>query len=114
MGPCWLVMTAIPRQRSLIQIVQEKSDHRQSVYQQVVAQIRILIRHGIWHRDLHPGNILVDEKGTPHIIDFDKARYFKNRHRLTSRYIERWQRAIAKHDLPPELVTILNRKALGT
>jgi predicted unusual protein kinase regulating ubiquinone biosynthesis (AarF/ABC1/UbiB family) len=107
-------MTAIPRQRSLLQIAQEKCDHRQSVYKRVVAQIRILIRHGIWHRDLHPGNVLVDEKGTPHIIDFDKARYLKNRDRLTSRYIERWQRAIAKHGLPHELAAILSRKALAT
>ncbi len=114
MGPCWLVMTTIPRQRSLIQITQEKSDHRQSVYEGVVAQIRILIHHGIWHRDLHPGNVLVDEKGTAHIIDFDKARYLKNRDRLTSLYIKRWQRAIAKHGLPPALAAILTREALGS
>ena len=70
-------------------------------------QIQTLIRHGIWHRDLHPGNVLVDENGMPHLIDFDKARYLKNHHLLTEKYIKRWARAIAKHHLPPELAHVM-------
>ncbi len=30
-------------------------------------------RHGVCHRDLKPGNILVDEQGQPHVLDFGLA-----------------------------------------
>jgi len=112
-GKCWLVTEAIANPRSLVQVAQEKCDHRQAIYPRVALHVQTLIRHGIWHRDLHPGNVLVDKQNEPYLIDFDKARHLNNRHRLTSRYVERWQRAIAKHRLSPELADILTTATLS-
>lgn len=111
-GQCWLVTAAIPRHCSLIQISRKDDSRRQAIYRQLTRQIQTLIRHGIWHRDLHPGNVLVDENDTPHLIDFDKARYLKNCHLLTAKYIKRWTRAIAKHHLPPELAQVMTFEAI--
>jgi RIO-like serine/threonine protein kinase len=106
LGQCWLITAVIPGHRSLIQ-AEHDGDLQEAVYGQVAAQIRALIDQGIWHRDLHPGNVLVDEKDRPHLIDFDKARYLNNRRLLKARYVNRWKRAIAKHHLAPKLVRVM-------
>ena len=109
-GQCWLIMRALADHCSLIQTAQYgRLDD--GLRRQVADQIRILMTHGIWHRDLHPGNVLVDRDNDPHIIDFDKACYINNRRRLKRRYRQRWERAIVKHDLPAELAPIMTLAA---
>jgi len=113
-GQCWLVTAAIPRPYPLTRIGQQHDGQRQAIYGLLAKQIETLIRHRIWHRDLHPGNVLVDENGTPHIIDFDKARYLNNRRLLAVKYRKRWSRAIAKYGLLPELEDVMKRATTAT
>ena len=113
-GQCWLVTAAIPRPYPLTRIGQQHDDQRQAIYGLLAKQIGTLIQHRIWHRDLHPGNVLVDENGTPHIIDFDKARYLNNRRLLAVKYRKRWSRAIAKYGLLPELEDVMKRATTAT
>ena len=113
-GQCWLVTAAIPRPYPLTRIGQQHDDQRQAIYGLLAKQIGTLIRHRIWHRDLHPGNVLVDENGTPHIIDFDKARHHNNRRLLAEKYRKRWTRAIAKYGLLPELEDVMKRATTTT
>ena len=40
----------------------------------VVEAVQYAHQHGILHRDLKPGNILVDRDGVPYIIDFGLAK----------------------------------------
>jgi len=111
-GQCWLIMGALEGHRSFIKAAQNGTLD-DAVVEMAAGQIRILISHGIWHRDLHPGNVLLDKKGQPRIIDFDKARYVNNRHLLKRRYRKRWNRAIVKHHLPGKLARIMTLATAG-
>lgn len=45
-----------------------------SLFVQVVSGVAYAHQKGVIHRDLKPGNILVDEQGKPHILDFGLAK----------------------------------------
>jgi predicted Ser/Thr protein kinase len=72
----YLVMEYI-RGRSLDQIASEgrlKPRRAAALLAKVAAAAEYAHRHGIFHRDIKPKNILVDEHGEPKLIDFGMAR----------------------------------------
>ncbi len=44
------------------------------IFMQICDAVDYAHLHGVVHRDLKPANILVDEEGTPHILDFGLAK----------------------------------------
>ncbi len=47
----------------------------QSFYQKLVTSVKKMHSLGVLHRDLHKGNVMIDENGDPVIIDFGLATY---------------------------------------
>jgi len=104
----WLVTREIKQPQSLARLSLIDEGRARNAMQSVIEQISRLVDHGILHVDLHPGNVVVDKKDHVFLIDFDKGRIWRgSRAKLKDRYIKRWQRAVAKHKLPPMLSEIL-------
>lgn len=101
---CWLVTKTIPETVSLAQMGLQNPKQPAAVFPMISRQMAILIENRIHHKDMHPGNILVDGQGDVFFIDFDKAaRHRGSRRSLAARYLQRWRRAVAKYGLPQEL-----------
>jgi len=109
----WLVTLEIKRAQSLARLSLEDLRQAREAMESALEQICLLIDSRIWHVDLHPGNVLVDQQKTVYLVDFDKGRHFRgNRRKLKARYLSRWQRAVRKHRLP-EMLTEMLQKGLN-
>lgn len=97
----WLVTREIKQHQTLanLSIINEERTH--FVMKNIIDQVTTLIKSGILHVDLHPGNVIVDNQDRVYILDFDKGSFFTgNINVLKNRYLSRWTRAIQKHRLP--------------
>jgi len=103
----WLITKEISNACTLAHLSVTKPERILPVIDQLSRQISILIENHIHHVDLHPGNVLVDQANQIFIIDFDKARTKQKNHRqLRKKYMDRWQRAVMKYQLPDILNSI--------
>ncbi len=101
---CWLGTQKIPNIGTLAQLAASSPDLVQQCKDLLIRQIHRLIDHGIHHVDLHPGNVLLGTDQTVYILDFDKAALVRgNRQTLSRKYMNRWNRAVAKHRLDPDI-----------
>lgn len=104
----WLVTREIKQPQSLARLSLNDEKRARQVMASVIDQISRLIDHGIWHVDLHPGNVVIDQNDRVFLLDFDKGSLHQgNKMRLRNRYIHRWRRAVSKHKLPKMLSEVL-------
>lgn len=109
----WLFMEEIPESRNLAEVSGsekgEDSDVLHDAMTKLAEQVLTLVSHKVFHVDLHPGNVLVDNTGRVFIVDFDKAREFEgSSEQLRELYLRRWRRAVIKHKLSPVLTELMS------
>ena len=96
----FLVLEQITNLITLADLCRQKPVQAGAAMISAVQQTKSLIKNKIWHVDLHPGNIGVSHQRV-YLLDFDKGQYFKgSTNCLKQKYIQRWERAIQKYDLP--------------
>jgi serine/threonine protein kinase len=82
-GRCIVVMKYIEGRTLRQAMATERSSHGDSA--ELVAKIadalHVAHQRGIWHRDVKPGNILLDQDGTPYLADFGLAIHEDQQHR---------------------------------
>ena len=101
---CWLVTRAIPETVSLAQTGLQDLPRARAAFPEICRQMAVLVANRVHHTDMHPGNILLDNRGNVFLLDFDKAaRHRGSLRRLAAKYRRRWQRAVTKYGLPQEL-----------
>ena len=107
----WLVTREIEQPQSLAQLGIKDPASAASVMKTLTPQIKRLLDNRIYHKDLHPGNVLIDKKNKVFIIDFDKAGVFRgDKKTLLDRYLKRWKRAVIKYGLPGEIHSTLQKE----
>lgn len=100
----WLVTREIESPRNLAELSLSDEDAIVKYVPEIIRQISILIKNRIFHVDLHPGNVVVDDSNRVHLLDFDKAHiYSGTSNALRDAYLVRWRRAVIKHRLPESL-----------
>ena len=100
----WLITREITNQQSLASLSCLNRGRTEKAQKELIEQIVLLIGNNVYHTDLHPGNVLVDNENRIFIIDFDKAGYYgKSKSNLRKKYLQRWNRAVLKHKLSETL-----------
>ncbi len=109
--PCyraWLATREIPYHQTLAEMAKNEPERARILFEPLLHQIDLLIANGVFHLDLHPGNVVIDKSNTVYLLDFDKAQVVKwGTLMLRDRYLRRWRRAVIKHKLPEFLSSLM-------
>ena len=108
-----LVTELIPRCENFLASLWRRSFTAQTAYPSIAEReallsvcsmtgnlARQMLEQGVFHTDLHLGNILVTDKGLVYVIDFDKAHRIDPQgglHFYARKLASRWKRSVTRH-----------------
>lgn len=111
----WLVTREVKNSKNFMDFCINDKEKAIGLLQPICENIGKLIVSSIYHIDLHPGNIIINQFNKPYILDFDKAcRFSGDKKKLAKKYTKRWQRAVRKYKLPEELSDVFSGILLKT
>lgn len=97
----WLVTRAILPHKTFATLCLSSPQQAVALMPKISRNISKLVDAGIFHVDLHPGNILISPEQEIHVVDFDKAVFYTgSREKLIKKYQKRWSRAAIKYCFP--------------
>lgn len=110
----WLVMRRIDHVGNLVDACRQDRSLAKAAMGEMSTQIGLLLRHNVFHVDLHPGNIVLTRNGGLYITDWDKGTFYSGgRQKLIGKYRARWNRSVEKYALPDFLRQMMDA-ALAT
>jgi len=100
----WLITRKIENAQNYVELCLNDEKKAITLLPAICDNINKLIDRSIFHIDLHPGNIVINDSDKVFILDFDKACYISGKKgKLIKKYRQRWQRAIKKYGLSDQL-----------
>lgn len=89
----YFVMEYVPEASAITQYARQHAlslDERLDLFSGVVDAVSCAHAHSVIHRDLKPGNILIDAEGRPKVIDFGVARDGRQQEEVTLTQSGQW------------------------
>jgi len=90
-----IIMERIPRSYSLAHILASQS-LSDVLWKKIGVTLRRFHQRGVYHADLNAHNILLDDAGTVHLIDFDKGEIRRIRRAWQLDNLQRFRRSLEK------------------
>ena len=87
-GSCYFSMKFVEGGQLVDSVRPEPMSHRRAaeLIVKIARTVQFAHEHGILHRDIKPGNILLDRHGEPHLTDFGLARLIEQESTVTNSF----------------------------
>ncbi|MCS6894472.1 MAG: aminoglycoside phosphotransferase family protein [Deltaproteobacteria bacterium] len=101
-----LIVTKYIEGLNLIELAKSNQAVAKKCFGELEREIKKLFKHRLFHKDLHPGNVVVDNYGKVYLVDWASVSpRFVSQSTMAVDYTNRWRRACIKYKLPGFLIS---------